>query len=88
MRYSHRSFFTRSDKTDVNKLYDHLQLDKSASDGDIKRQYYKLAKEYHPDVNKTKEAKKKYLDITEAYQTLSDPKKRRIYDSTGMTSND
>jgi len=43
---------------------------------------------YHPDVNKAKDAQKKYLAINEAYQTLSDPKKRKVYDSTGMTANE
>lgn len=47
-----------------------------------------MAKMYHPDVNKAKDAQKKYLAINEAYQTLSDPKKRKVYDSTGMTANE
>lgn len=47
-----------------------------------------MAKKYHPDVNKTKDAKKRYLEITEAYETLSDPKKRRIYDAYGMNANE
>ena len=46
-----------------------------------------MAKQYHPDVNKTSEAKRIFSEINEAHQTLSDPDKRSIYDSTGMTAN-
>lgn len=43
---------------------------------------------YHPDVNKEKNAQQKYVEINEAYETLGDEQKRRIYDSTGMSSNE
>jgi curved DNA-binding protein CbpA len=53
---------------------------KSASQDDIKKAYFKLAKQYHPDVNKAPEAKEKFATINEAYETLGDESKRRIYD--------
>ena len=59
-----------------------------ASKDEIKKSFFKLAKKYHPDVNKTVEAKKRYLEITEAYETLSNEQKRKVYDATGMNSND
>ena len=43
---------------------------------------------YHPDVNKSAEAKKKFAEINEAHETLKDEKKRRIYDQTGMSANE
>ena len=47
-----------------------------------------MAKKYHPDVNKTKEAATKFSQINDAYETLSDDKKRRVYDQTGMTGDE
>lgn len=47
-----------------------------------------LARKYHPDVNKQKDAEKKFAEINEAYETLGDEQKRAFYDATGMTSND
>ena len=85
-----RMFFSmgRNDDADTEKLYKVLEVSKTASEAEIKKSFFNLAKKYHPDVNKTKEAKKKYLEITEAYETLSDPNKRRIYDRYGMNAND
>jgi len=50
------------------------------SQSEIKRSYRKLAKEYHPDVNKTKEAEEKFKQINEAYEILGDEQKRKNYD--------
>jgi DnaJ-class molecular chaperone len=47
-----------------------------------------LAKKYHPDVNKTKEAKNKFSEINEAYETLNDEGRRNTYDATGWSSNE
>ena len=67
-------------------FYEVLGLSKSASDSDIKKAYYKLARENHPDkveADKREEATKNFQKIGEAYETLSDPEKRTIYDQYG-----
>lgn len=64
--------------------YNILELDKSASQADIKKAYRKLARKYHPDVNPNDEgAKKKFQQINEANEVLSDPDKRKKYDQYG-----
>lgn len=63
--------------------YGVLGVDKGASDDEIKSAYRRLAKKYHPDINKTDEAAEKFKDINEAYECLSDPKKRSNYDQFG-----
>jgi len=47
-----------------------------------------MAKKYHPDRNSSAEAKEKFAEVNEAYETLGDDQKRNIYDATGMSSND
>ena len=64
--------------------YKILNLDKSASDADIKKAYRKLAREHHPDLNPSdKEAHKRFQQINEANEVLSDPEKRKKYDQYG-----
>ena len=64
--------------------YKILGIEKDASDEEIKLAYRKLAKKYHPDLNKTDpKAKDKFIELKEAYDTLIDPLKRRIYDQAG-----
>lgn len=63
--------------------YGVLGVDKNASEDEIKSAYRRLAKKYHPDINKTDEAAEKFKDINEAYECLSDPKKRSNYDQFG-----
>lgn len=63
--------------------YEVLGLQKGASDEDIKRAFRKLAKQYHPDVNKDPGAEEKFKEIGEAYSVLSDPEKKRQYDQFG-----
>lgn len=64
--------------------YDILQVPKGASDEQIKRAYRKLALKYHPDKNPgNEEANKRFADINNAYEVLSDSEKRGIYDRYG-----
>lgn len=64
--------------------YKVLGVDKSATPADIKKAYRKLARKYHPDVNPNdSEAKKKFQQINEANEVLSDPEKRKKYDEYG-----
>lgn len=69
-------------KEDFYKL---LEVDRNASEAEIKKSYRKLAMKYHPDRNKDNpaEAEKKFKQIKEAYEILSDPKKRSAYDQFG-----
>jgi DnaJ-class molecular chaperone len=63
--------------------YKTLGVSKSASAEEIKRAYRKLARQYHPDVNKKPEAEKRFKEINEANEVLSDPDKRKRYDTVG-----
>ena len=63
--------------------YDILGVKRDATETEIKSAYRKLARKYHPDVNKTKEAESKFKDINEAYEVLGDKQKRQRYDSLG-----
>jgi molecular chaperone DnaJ len=69
-------------------FYSVLGVDRNASQNDIKKAYFKKAKEYHPDVNKEPGAKEKFNEINEAYETLGDDQKKRMYDTTGMTGDE
>ncbi len=68
--------------------YEVLGVSKGASDEEIKRVFRKLAKQYHPDVNKEEGAAEKFKEIGEAYAVLSDPDKRRQYDQFGHAAFD
>ena len=63
--------------------YKILGVANSASANEIKKKYYQLAKEYHPDTNKDPKAKERFLEIQEAYDLLSDEQKRLQYDQFG-----
>ena len=63
--------------------YKTLGVDKNASSEDIKRAYRKLAKQYHPDVNKEPGAEEKFKEINEAYDVLGDEQKKARYDQFG-----
>ncbi|MDP9265312.1 MAG: J domain-containing protein [Chloroflexota bacterium] len=63
--------------------YKTLGVSKDAAAADIKKAYRKLARQHHPDVNKTAGAEKRFKEINEANEVLSDPEKRTRYDSLG-----
>ncbi|MEY4719167.1 MAG: hypothetical protein RL563_1785, partial [Pseudomonadota bacterium] len=69
-------------KEDFYKL---LEVERNASEAEIKKSYRKMAMKYHPDRNKEnpEAAEKKFKQIKEAYEVLSDPKKRSAYDQFG-----
>ncbi|MCQ2688513.1 DnaJ domain-containing protein [Helicobacter pylori] len=64
-------------------LYQTLNVSENASQDEIKKSYRRLARQYHPDLNKTKEAEEKFKEINAAYEILSDEEKRRQYDQFG-----
>jgi molecular chaperone DnaJ len=65
--------------------YEVLGVSKDATDEELKKAYRKLAKKYHPDANpdNKKEAEAKFKEVNEAYENLSDPQKRKMYDQFG-----
>ncbi len=63
--------------------YKILGVDKKATAEDIKKQYRRLARKYHPDVSKEKNAEEKFKEVQEAYEVLKDPSKRTAYDQIG-----
>lgn len=63
--------------------YKTLGVEKTASDEEIKKSYRKMARKYHPDVSKAPDAEQKFKEVSEAYEVLKNPEKRREYDNYG-----
>ncbi|ODV97343.1 hypothetical protein PACTADRAFT_49073 [Pachysolen tannophilus NRRL Y-2460] len=84
---SYRNFHSSS-KLLIQDPYKVLGVDKSSSSSDIKKAYYKLAKQYHPDINKEEGADKKFHDIQDAYEILSNPEKKQQFDQFGSAAFD
>lgn len=63
--------------------YKILGIERNASEADIKKAYREKAKSLHPDVNKAPDAEEKFKEVTEAYDVLTDPKKKDMYDRFG-----
>lgn len=71
------------DNMKYKDYYEILGVKREATEAEIKSAFRKLARKYHPDVNKTKEAENKFKEINEAYEVLGDKEKRKRYDSLG-----
>ncbi len=67
----------------AKSLYETLGVSENASADEIKKAYRKLARKYHPDINKEPEAQEKFKEINAAYEVLSDPEKKKQYDMYG-----
>jgi DnaJ-class molecular chaperone len=67
----------------MNNPYATLGVSSTASQDEIKRAFKKLARKYHPDVNKDRGAEQKFKEVNAAYDAVSDPEKRKLYDEFG-----
>lgn len=86
-QHLHKSFKTSASSHEANKdYYKTLGVNPEADHKEIKKAYYQLAKKYHPDTNKgDKKAQKKFQEVSEAYECLSDETKRKQYDAFGSS---
>jgi molecular chaperone DnaJ len=88
----HRTFhsthptYATTTTTTAKDPYTILGVGRDASEKDIKRAYYRLAKEFHPDTNPSQDAKDKFVELQGAYDILSDASKRKQYDTFGHAS--
>lgn len=68
---------------EYHDYYKTLEVSREAPQAEIKKQYRRLARKYHPDVSKEANAEQKFKEIAEAYEVLKDPEKRKSYDQLG-----
>jgi len=73
--------------TTKRDYYEVLGVSRTATAEELRRAYRRLAREYHPDVNKSPGADEKFKEINEAYEVLSDPERRAAYDRFGHAAN-
>lgn len=73
------------DRVSKRDYYEVLGLSRNSSDEEIRKAYRKLARKYHPDVNKEPDAEEKFKEVKDAYEVLSDPQKKAHYDQFGHT---
>ncbi|XP_036798231.1 dnaJ homolog subfamily A member 3, mitochondrial isoform X1 [Oncorhynchus mykiss] len=86
---SSHSFHTSCSSANKQDLYDVLGVPRTATQKDIKKAYYQMAKKYHPDTNQDDpQAKEKFAKLAEAYEVLSDEVKRKQYDTYGAAGFD
>jgi molecular chaperone DnaJ len=69
--------------TNKRDYYEVLGVAHGVNEDDLKKAYRRLAKQYHPDTNKEPDAEARFIEVNEAYETLSDPQKRSVYDRYG-----
>src|SRR5438105_4474159 len=74
---------SRNEMAEPRDFYEALGVSRTANQKEIQRAYRKLARTYHPDVNKDPAAEERFREISEAYDVLSDPETRRRYDTFG-----
>jgi molecular chaperone DnaJ len=72
----------------LKDYYDVLGCSRGSSQEEIKKAYFVKAKKFHPDINKDEGAKEKFAEINNAYETLGDDQKKKVYDQTGMTGDE
>lgn len=83
-----RAFHKSFKMLKTQDFYTILGVHKGASENEIKSAYFSLAKKFHPDINKSKDAKEKFALINSAYETLGDREKRMIYNRTGLNADE